>query len=296
MGKHECDSCDSRENRTGNRLHGESDEEFQSRQNLGVKLSRIKHKIVVLSGKGGVGKSTMSVNLACSLVLSGHKVGLLDVDIHGPSVPTMLGLEGERLASSSDGLLPIEVGDLKVMSLGFLLQNPDDAVIWRGPMKMGVIKQFLEEVDWGDLDYLIIDSPPGTGDEPLSLCQLIPSLDGALIVTTPQKVASVDVRKSVTFCRQLNLPILGIVENMNGFICPKCQELTHILPSGEADKIAVDMSVPFLGSIPMEPQIAQACDQGRAFINEYANTATAGLMREIVQKMTAKFTTTQEKN
>jgi Mrp family chromosome partitioning ATPase/predicted Fe-Mo cluster-binding NifX family protein len=288
MEKHECSGCSDSSCSANKRLNGESDEDFNSRQNLSAKLCRIKHKIVVLSGKGGVGKSTVAVNLATSLMMSGHKVGLLDVDIHGPSVPTMLGLENEKLENGADGLLPVELGDMKVMSLGFLLRSPDDAVIWRGPMKMGVIRQFLEDVDWGDLDYLIIDSPPGTGDEPLSVCQLIDSLDGAIIVTTPQKVAAVDVRKSVTFCRQLNLPVLGIVENMNGFVCPKCKELTYILPTGSGQKIADDMSVPFLGSIPMDPQIAAACDNGRAFIHEDGNTATAGIMQDIVSKLTDK--------
>lgn len=154
------------------------------------------------------------------------------LDIHGPSIPTMLGLEDTMPFSSGEGLLPVELGDMKIMSLGFLLQNQDEAVIWRGPMKMGVIKQFLKDVCWGDLDYLIIDSPPGTGDEPLSVCQLLGNVDGAVIVTTPQKVAAVDVRKSISFCKQLKVPVLGVVENMNGFVCPKCGEITAILPAG----------------------------------------------------------------
>lgn len=154
------------------------------------------------------------------------------LDIHGPSIPTMLGLEDAKPFSSGEGLLPVELGDMKIMSLGFLPQNQDEAVIWRGPMKIGVIKQFLKDVCWGDLDYLIIDSPPGTGDEPLSVCQLLGNVDGAVIVTTPQKVAAVDVRKSISFCKQLKVPVLGVVENMNGFVCPKCVEITAILPAG----------------------------------------------------------------
>lgn len=194
-------------------------------------------KIVVLSGKGGVGKSTVAVNLATALALNGLRVGLLDVDIHGPSVPTMLGLENETLKGGPEGLFPVEFGGLKIMSLGFLLQNPDDAVIWRGPMKMGVIKQFLTDVQWGDLDYLIVDAPPGTGDEPLSICQLIQPLDGAVIVTTPQKVAAIDVRKSISFCRRLAVPVLGVIENMSGFVCPKCGEVTQILPTGGGKRL-----------------------------------------------------------
>ena len=167
----------------------------------------------------------MAVNIAVALHMAGKRVGLLDIDIHGPSIPTMLGLDGKTLQGGANGLLPVDLDGLKVMSLGFLIPDPDQAVIWRGPMKMGVIKQFLKDVDWGDLDYLVVDSPPGTGDEPLSLCQLIGNLDGAVVVTTPQKVAAVDVRKSITFCRQLHVPVLGVVENMSGFVCPKCGKL-----------------------------------------------------------------------
>jgi len=257
------------------------------RRKMESRLGRIRHKIVVLSGKGGVGKSTVAVNLATALMLSGKRVGLLDVDIHGPSIPTLLGLEQETIRGCEEGLLPIEQGALKVMSLGFLLKNPDDAVIWRGPMKTGAIRQFLEDVVWGDLDYLIIDSPPGTGDEPLSVCQLIEALDGAVIVTTPQKVAAVDVRKSITFCRRLQVPVLGVVENMSGFACPKCGEITHILPAGGGKRMAEDMHVPFLGSIPMDPEIAAAGDSGRAFIQQYAMTPAAEIMMNLFGPLAA---------
>ena len=273
-----CDTCAEKD---------ESEDEFADRQKLQARLCRIRHKVVVLSGKGGVGKSTVAVNLATALMMSGKRVGLLDVDVHGPSIPTMLGLEGETIRGCEDGLLPIELGDMKIMSLGFLLPNQDDAVIWRGPIKMGVIKQFLKDVVWGDLDYLIIDSPPGTGDEPLSVCQLIGTLDGAVIVTTPQRVAAVDVRKSITFCRQLHVPVLGVVENMSGFTCPKCGEVTQILPSGGGKRIAEDMSVPFLGAIPMDPKIAEACDSGRAFVRHYATTPTAEIMRNLIGPLAA---------
>ncbi len=199
----------------------------------------------------------------------------------------MLALEGEPLHGSEEGLLPIDLGGLKVMSLGFFLHNQDDAVIWRGPMKMGAIKQFLKDVAWGELDYLIIDSPPGTGDEPLSVCQLIGKLDGAVIVTTPQKVASVDVRKSISFCRQLQVPVLGVVENMSGFVCPKCGEITAILRSGGGRRMAADMNVPFLGSIPMDPKIAEACDKGQAFVQSFATSPTAVIMQDILQPIAA---------
>ncbi len=277
-----CGSCRDSECSTGHDQHDQAKDEGGDRRKLRSRLGRIRHKVVVLSGKGGVGKSTVAVNLAAALALSGKRVGLLDVDIHGPSIPTLLGLEGERIQGDEDGMHPIEVGPLKVMSLGFLLQNPDDAVIWRGPMKIGVIQQFIEDVVWGDLDFLIIDSPPGTGDEPLTICQLIEKLDGAVVVTTPQKVAAVDVRKSITFCRQLQVPVLGVVENMSGFACPKCGEITQILPSGGGQQISETMNVPFLGTIPMDPKIAEACDKGQVFIHHFAESPTAAILRDII--------------
>jgi Mrp family chromosome partitioning ATPase len=279
------DSCGDTSCSAKNQGQTESKEEYTDRQRMQARLCRINHKIIVLSGKGGVGKSTVAINLATALMLEGLRVGLLDVDIHGPSVPTMLGLEHETLQGTDGGLLPVELGNMKIMSLGFLLKNQDDAVIWRGPMKMGIIKQFLTDVEWGDLDYLIVDAPPGTGDEPLSLCQLIQPLDGAVIVTTPQKVAAVDVRKSISFCRQLHVPVLGVIENMSGFVCPKCGEITQILPAGGGRIIATDMKVPFLGAIPMDPAIAQSGDDGRAFIHHYASSPTAKLMQDIINQI-----------
>jgi ATP-binding protein involved in chromosome partitioning len=278
-----CDHCSESDCTASKRKKDESEEAFAERRQLQSRLCRIRHKVVVLSGKGGVGKSTVAVNLAMALKMAGKRVGLLDVDIHGPSVPTMLGLEGRQLHGVEGGLEPVDLAGLKVMSLGFLLQNPDEAVIWRGPLKYGVIKQFLKDVAWGDLDYLIIDSPPGTGDEPLSVCQLIGTLDGAVVVTTPQRVAAVDVRKSITFCRQLHLPVIGIVENMSGFACPKCGEVTQILRTGGGRRIAADMGVRFLGAIPMDPKIAEACDNGQAFVHHDASSATAKIMQTIIE-------------
>jgi len=283
--KKTCDSCSDTSCSAQKQKKDETLEEYAERRKLQAALCRIQKKIVVLSGKGGVGKSTVAVNLATELALNGQKVGLLDVDIHGPSVPTMLGLEHETLQGGPDGLFPVEFGGLKIMSLGFLLQNPDDAVIWRGPMKMGVIKQFLTDVLWGDLDYLIVDAPPGTGDEPLSLCQLIQPLDGAIIVTTPQKVAAVDVRKSISFCRRLEVPILGVIENMSGFICPKCGEVTQILAGGSGMKIAKDMNVPYLGSIPMDPAIAQSGDSGKVFVYHASKTPAGKTFQDILHKI-----------
>jgi len=259
------------------------DEQAQIR----LRMAQIKHKIVVLSGKGGVGKSTVAVNLAISLSLAGKRTGLLDIDIHGPSVPKILNLEDRKAHATIDTMLPIEVGtNLKVMSIGFLLPSPDEAVIWRGPMKYQMIKQFLKDVEWGELDYLVIDSPPGTGDEPLAIIQLLEKADGAVVVTTPQEVALADVRKSITFCRSLNLPVLGVLENMSGFICPKCGERTDIFKAGGGENMALAMNVPFLGRIPIDPQIVEACDSGQPYVDKYRQSQAARAFREAVTLLT----------
>jgi ATP-binding protein involved in chromosome partitioning len=262
---------------------GDDDQEIIDQLRLNDRMGRIAHKILVLSGKGGVGKSTMAVNLAVSLTLQGKRVGLLDVDIHGPSVPKMLGLEGQALRTEGQTMLPVELGALKVMSVGFLLRNPEDALIWRGPMKMAVIKQFLMDVAWGDLDYLVIDSPPGTGDEPLSICQLIENADGAVVVTTAQEVALAAARKSITFCRRLDLPVLGVVENMSGFLCPHCGDRVEIFGTGGGERLAKEMKVPFLGRIPIEPEVAVSGDAGLPYFLRYTDTAAGKAFAEIVR-------------
>jgi len=232
------------------------------------RMEKIKNKILVLSGKGGVGKSTVAVNLAWALSQKNMKVGILDVDIHGPNVPKMLGLEGERLSSSNETIEPALVGnDIKVISIAFLLGSVDSPVIWRGPLKMTAIRQFLSDVNWGELDYLIIDAPPGTGDEPLSVCQLIKNITGAIIVTTPQEISLLDVKKSINFVKQLNIPLAGIVENMSGFICPHCGKKTDIFKTGGGKRIAEELNIPFLGSIPLEPDIVKASDEGKPFVD-----------------------------
>jgi len=246
------------------------------------RVKQIKHQILVLSGKGGVGKSTIAANLAVSLALAGKKVGLLDIDIHGPSIPKILNLEEKSILAKGDTILPVEMSEnLKVMSIGFLLRGANDAVIWRGPMKYQMIKQFLKDVDWGNLDFLVVDSPPGTGDEPLTIVQLLENADGAIIVTTPQEVALSDVRKCITFCGKLNLPVLGVVENMSGFICPNCGQKTDIFSSGGAELMSKQMNVPFLGRIPIDPQIVQACDSGKPFVYHYNQTETANTFEKI---------------
>ncbi len=255
---------------------------FLEQEALENRLRPIRHKIIVLSGKGGVGKSTVAVNLAVALSLAGQRVGLLDVDIHGPSIPKMLQLDNAKVQIENGAIQPVEQAGLKVMSIGFLLKNHDDAVIWRGPMKMNVIKQFLKDVDWGELDYLIIDSPPGTGDEPLSVCQLVKNPAGAVVVTTPQDVATADVRRSINFCRQLNIPVIGVIENMSGFVCPKCGEVTEIFKTGGGKRMAADMRVPFLGHIPVDPTVGDSCDEGRPFVYHYASTETARAFERII--------------
>ncbi|MHB8772908.1 MAG: iron-sulfur cluster carrier protein MrpORP [Syntrophales bacterium] len=232
------------------------------------RLSAIKHKILVLSGKGGVGKSTVAVNLAVALAMEGWKTGILDVDFHGPSVPMLLNMTGELFKGGDGGeILPVESPyGVKVVSLAFALGHADEAVIWRGPMKMGVIKQLLADVQWGVLDYLVVDFPPGTGDEPLSVAQLIPDSDGAVIVTTPQDLSLQDVRKSINFCRQLKIPVLGVIENMSGLVCPHCNKMIEVFKSGGGETMAAQMGVPFLGRIPMDPLIVGTSDAGKPFV------------------------------
>ena len=249
-------------------------------------MENITHKFLVLSGKGGVGKSCIAVNLAVWLSMQGKSIGLLDIDIHGPSIPKLLNLENKGVQAEGDKIRPILYSDtLKIMSIGFLLQDESNAVIWRGPMKHNVIKQFVTDVSWGDLDYLIVDCPPGTGDEPLSIVQLLGTADGAVIVTTPQQLAVVDVKKCITFCRQLNLSVLGVLENMSGFVCPKCGENTDILKSGGGEDMAMQMAVPFLGRIPIDPQIVQACDAGKPYVSHYSRGPTANAFKRILTQI-----------
>jgi Mrp family chromosome partitioning ATPase len=249
--------------------------------------NQIGKTIVVLSGKGGVGKSTVAVNLASSLAGQGFSVGLLDIDLHGPSIPTMLNLKAKNAETIGKKLVPVNFAGIKVMSVGFLLRKKDDALIWRGPMKAGVIEQFVNEVAWGRLDYLIIDSPPGTGDEPLSVCQAIKDPFAAIIVTTPQEVAAADVRKSINFCKQLGINVLGIVENMSGFICPGCGEKVDIFSSGGGARLAEQFKLNFLGSIPIDLNIGKSGDSGNMFVYDYAKTdsgkAFSVVMDQIVE-------------
>jgi len=263
------------------------EQEDQERQRLEARLGRIRHKVLVLSGKGGVGKSTVAVNIAASLARAGKRVGLLDVDLPGPSVPTMLRLSTEGIPTDDGALVPIEIGDLKVMSLGLLLRDQREAVIWRGPLKAGVIRQFLADVAWGDLDYLVVDAPPGTGDEPLSVCQLVGPSARAVIVTTPQEVALVSVRKSVHFCGQLGITVLGVVENMSGFVCPSCGSRFDVFGSGGGERMAKDMGVPFLGRIPLDPAVSRAGDDGQPYTLAVADSGAAAAFAAVVAPILA---------
>jgi len=246
----------------------------------------VRHVILVLSGKGGVGKSTVSVNLAYALANKGKRVGLLDLDIHGPNIPKMLGIEDQRPAVLEKIIEPVHVtGNLAVMSMGFLLPDTSTPVIWRGPMKMGAIQQFLAEVNWGALDYLVVDLPPGTGDEPLTIAQLAPNVRGAVIVTTPQDVAVLDAIKAAKFIEKLDLPVLGIIENMSGMVCPHCGAAVDLFGTGGGKKAAKDLHVPFLGAIPIDPAMVKAGDEGRPFILRHSGSASWKAVDDVMETL-----------
>jgi Mrp family chromosome partitioning ATPase len=249
-------------------------------------LSKIKNRLLVFSGKGGVGKSTVAANLSLAFSMRGLTVGLLDVDIHGPNLAKILGVEGKRMDVSPEGIKAVDVNDnLKLVSMSFLLQDPNLPVIWRGPLKMKAIQQFLGDVDWGELDWLVIDSPPGTGDEPLSVAQLIPA-SGAIIVTTPQELSLMDSRKAVAFARSLNLKILGIIENMSGMTCPHCGKDIDLFKKGGGEKVALELGVPFLGKIPIDPQIVISTDEGKPFIGTQPDSEASKALMKIVKSIT----------
>lgn len=235
-----CDRCDAR---------GSCTDEVK-------RMMRIGRKMLVGSGKGGVGKSTVAAYLAIWLAKRGYTVGLLDADITGPNIPKLLGIEEEHLTVGPDGIQPATVGNIKVVSMALILPTSGTSVVWRGPMKMAAIKQFVSDVCWGDLDYLIVDLPPGTSDEPISLVQLIPDLDGVVVVTTPQEVAILDTKKSVDMFRKMNVRIIGMVENMSGLVCPHCGGRIDAFGSGNGELSARDMGVEFLGSVPVDPELS----------------------------------------
>jgi Mrp family chromosome partitioning ATPase len=259
---------------------------FEEKLMIEENIRGIDRKILVMSGKGGVGKSSVATNIAIGLSLKGKQVGLMDIDIHGPSIPKMVGLEGAPLRHSEDGLMPIEYSqNLRVMSIGFLISDQKDAVIWRAPLKHSLIKQFLSEVNWGKLDYLIVDCPPGTGDELISIAQLLEGAFGAVIVTTPQDVALIDVRKSISFCHNVALPVLGLVENMSGFVCPHCGITVDIFKSGGGEKMASEIGVPFLGRIPIDSQMVERGDSGKPLLQYAAESKTATAFDAVINTL-----------
>ncbi|KAF3598575.1 hypothetical protein F2Q69_00037848 [Brassica cretica] len=295
---------------------------------IAERMSTVKHKILVLSGKGGVGKSTFSAQLSFALAGMDYQVGLMDIDICGPSMPKMLGLEGHEIHQSNLGWSPVYVEDnLGVMSIGFMLPNSDEAVVWRGPRKNALIKQFLKDVYWGEIDYLVVDAPPGTSDEHISIVQYLQAtgIDGAIIVTTPQEVSLIDVRKEVSFCKKVGVPVLGVVENMSGLCQPladvtfmkvqselglsvdvthevisclrkNAPELVNVLAysevfdrsGGGAERMCREMGVPFLGSVPLDPQLCKAAEQGKScFEGDNKCSVSAPALKSIIEKVVA---------
>lgn len=249
-------------------------------------LDRVKNRYLVFSGKGGVGKSTVAANLGLALSEQNYRVGLLDVDIHGPNLPKILGAERKRMGIVAENrIIPVIVNkNIKLVSMGFLLERDDLPVIWRGPLKMRAIQQFLGDVEWGELDYLIVDSPPGTGDEPLSVAQLIPAT-GAIIVTTPQEISLLDSKKAVTFALRLNLKLIGIIENMSGLACPHCGGKINLFKEGGGERLSNEMGVPFLGRIPIDPYIVETGDSGIPYVIQKPNSPAAKAMNEIVENI-----------
>ena len=265
----------------------EKQKEAHDQQDISIKesLAKIKNKFIVMSGKGGVGKTSVSVNLSIALSKLGYKVGLMDVDLHGPDVPRMLGLKDMLGLSENRKLVPIKYSDnLAAVSIESLSPNKDDAIIWRGPIKHSAIKQFIGDVEWNDLDFLIIDSPPGTGDEPLSVAQTIPDAK-AIIVTTPQEVALADVRKSINFCKTVKMDIVGLIENMSGLTCPHCNKHIDIFGSGGGEKTSSAMGVNFLGKVPFDLNIVQCGDSGTSFQDKYTDSPVTKAIGDIAAKL-----------
>jgi Mrp family chromosome partitioning ATPase len=248
-------------------------------------LGKIKHKFLIMSGKGGVGKTSVSVNIAMALARKGYQVGIMDVDLHGPDVPRMLGIDGMVGQGRNDKLAPMTYSDtLHAISIESLMPNKDDAVIWRGPLKHSAISQFISDVDWGDLDFLIIDSPPGTGDEPLSVAQTISDCR-PIIVTTPQEVALWDIRKSINFCKKIDRELFGLVENMSGYVCPHCGKTAELFGTGGGERTAAEFGINFLGRIPFDPNLVKAGDAGAAFQEEHKDSEAAKAFGQIASHL-----------
>ncbi|MCI5168505.1 MAG: ATP-binding protein [Candidatus Electrothrix sp. GM3_4] len=288
-----CGSCESEDHSNCNSADAQI-----AQQDIAItrSLGKIRHKILVMSGKGGVGKSTVAVNLALGLAKKGYKVGIMDVDLHGPDVCRMLDLNKSlELRQSANGLVPplLYNENVKVVSLEYMMKDRDEAIIWRGPLKIQAIRQFVADMDWGELDYLVIDAPPGTGDEPLSVAQTVPNVK-AVVVTTPQAVALADVRKSINFCKTVEMPIVGVVENMSGFICPHCEETVDIFSSGGGEKTARDFELPFLGRIPMDPRVVVGGDSGKPYLSSDESSPAVQAFTTIVEAVERRLSVKPE--
>jgi len=263
----------------------------QENELIQLKMGKVKHKIAIISGKGGVGKSLVTVNLAALLAKDRRegRVAIFDADLTGPCVPKMMGLKGEKLMAGPPGIFPaVGAEGVKVISMALFLPSEDSPVIWRGPLKMGAIRQFLAEVAWGPLDYLLVDLPPGTGDESLSVLQLLPEMDGVVIVTIPSEVSQSVVKKAITFARKMDVPIFGVVENMSGMICPHCGETIEVFSKGGGERVAKEMDVEFLGSIPLDPRISADSDEGTPFILRHPDSPASKEFMRIVEKIEEK--------
>jgi len=276
------------------------DAEMQERQRafdeqsrvIEQKAAAIGHKILVLSGKGGVGKSTVAANLAWALADRANQVGLLDADLHGPTIPLMTGLTGQMLAGSEHAIQPVALTpNLRVMSIGFLVAEPDTPTIWRGPLRANVLRQFIADVEWGELDFLIADLPPGTGDEPLTIAQAFEDADGAIIVTTPQEASLSDCRKAINFVRKVDHTVLGVIENMSGFVCPHCGERTDIFSSGGGQLMAEQMNVPFLGRIPIAAEVVALSDDGKPIVGPDSPQAVREAFEGVVEALMPQLRT-----
>ena len=258
----------------------------QQTQKIAERMESIGHVILVLSGKGGVGKSTVAANLAYALAERGNRVGLMDADLHGPTIPLLTGVTGEMATGTTEQMQPVEAApNLAVMSIGFLTAERDQPTIWRGPLRGGVLRQFIADVEWGRRDYLVVDLPPGTGDEPLTLAQSIPQADGAIIVTTPQEASLSDCRKAINFARKVNLRVLGVIENMSGFVCPHCGERTDVFSTGGGEQMARSMNVPFLGRVPLAAEIVALSDAGKPLTGDHAPEAVREAWESIIDAL-----------
>jgi ATP-binding protein involved in chromosome partitioning len=263
----------------------------ETKENEAINLDNIKNKIMVFSGKGGVGKSTIAVNLAYGLAMMGRKVGLLDADLHGPSLARMTGTEGSRASATADKkIVPVRLHDnFHALSIAYLIEDPDAALIWRGPLKMGALKDMIQNTEWGELDYLIVDCPPGTGDEPLSVAQLLEKVDGAIVVSTAQDISVIDVRRSLDFAQKLGIPVLGIVENMSFIECPHCSQRIELFEGEGISKALIDYNLDLLAKMPFDRNIAISCDKGRPFIYDFGKTASAQILQNFVQGIADKL-------